>query len=91
MALSYYFSEPFFPFKEFDRLFDEAFNARTSGTQLAYRDRDRDGRHLQNNASRPLRPRFVPITHFPDANEHQTDADRSRTGWTCTKTARRTS
>lgn len=29
MALSYYFNEPFSPFKEFDRLFDEAFARRS--------------------------------------------------------------
>ena len=73
MSLTF-FTEPFYSLADFDRLFDEAFNARTSGTQVAHRDHD--GRHPQNNASRPLRPRFVPTT-LSSARELQTNADRS--------------
>lgn len=41
------------PFYEFDRLFDEAFNARTGNQQGQVAER--------NNAPRALRPRYVPL------------------------------
>ena len=54
MALSYYFgSEPFFTLTDFDRLFDEAFNARTSLTR-------RDG--ASGQAMSHMRPRYVPLS-----------------------------
>ena len=52
MSLTF-FTEPLYSLADFDRLFDEAFNARTSGassTALANRDNT-------NAASRPMRPR----------------------------------
>ncbi|CDO70441.1 hypothetical protein BN946_scf184999.g82 [Trametes cinnabarina] len=52
MALSTFFTEPFYSLADFDRLFDEAFNARTgSGSAVATRNNE-------NTASRPLRPRM---------------------------------
>ena len=53
MALSTFFNEPFYSLADFDRLFDEAFSARTgNGT--------RNSRQLQQQdatQSRALRPR----------------------------------
>ena len=53
MALSYYFSEPFSPFKEFDRLFDDAFANRmgNNGTNSQVQPSS------STNTSRFLRPR----------------------------------
>jgi HSP20 family protein len=34
MALSYYFSEPFYSLTDFNRLFDEAFASRTENGQV---------------------------------------------------------
>ncbi|KAH9893953.1 HSP20-like chaperone [Cubamyces lactineus] len=52
MALSTFFTEPFYSLADFDRLFDEAFNARTGGSSaVAARNQD-------NTASRPMRPRM---------------------------------
>ncbi|KAI0743760.1 small heat shock protein [Daedaleopsis nitida] len=56
MSLTF-FTEPFYSLADFDRLFDEAFNART-GSSTAPRSRHGEGRQLQNTASRPLRPRM---------------------------------
>ena len=57
MSLTF-FTEPFYSLADFDSLFDEAFNARTSGSAtVAHRDRASEGRHLHNAASRPMRPR----------------------------------
>ena len=57
MSLTF-FTEPFYSLADFDSLFDEAFNARTSGSAtVAHRDRASEGRHVQNAASRPMRPR----------------------------------
>ncbi|KAI0328836.1 HSP20-like chaperone [Cubamyces sp. BRFM 1775] len=50
MALSTFFTEPFYSLADFDRLFDEAFNARTSA--VAPRSQG------DNSASRPMRPRM---------------------------------
>ncbi|KAI0759116.1 small heat shock protein [Fomes fomentarius] len=47
-----FFTEPLYSLADFDRLFDDAFNTRTSGSQQVAH-RDREGRHL-----RPLRPRM---------------------------------
>ena len=49
MALTF-FTEPFYSLSDFDRLFDEAFNARASSS-LSQRGQN------ENSASRPLRPR----------------------------------
>ena len=59
MSLTF-FTEPFYSLSDFDRLFDEAFNARTSGTPSAVA---RPQSH-ENAASRPLRPRWVPCGPF---------------------------
>ena len=50
-----FFTEPLYSFAEFDRLFDEAFNARTSGPNNSALAR-RDGRQ-QSSVSRIMRPR----------------------------------
>lgn len=50
MSLTF-FTEPFYSLADFDRLFDEAFSARTSGTVLAPRGQN------ENAAQRPLRPK----------------------------------
>ena len=52
MSLTF-FTEPFYSLSDFDRLFDEAFNARTSNSNAVAQ---RSG-HNENAASRPLRPR----------------------------------
>ena len=54
MALSTFFTEPFYSLADFDLLFDEAFAARTgsSGGSSALTQRDNT-----NAASRPMRPR----------------------------------
>ncbi|EIW56976.1 HSP20-like chaperone [Trametes versicolor FP-101664 SS1] len=52
MSLSTFFTEPFYSLADFDRLFDEAFNARTSA--VAPRQQGNNG----NAVSRPLRPRL---------------------------------
>ncbi|KZT18834.1 HSP20-like chaperone [Neolentinus lepideus HHB14362 ss-1] len=54
MSLTNYFYEPYFPFADFDRLFDEAFSARTNGN---------NGQQLQRhntntNEFRLIRPRM---------------------------------
>lgn len=53
MSLSRFFYEPFYTLSDFDRLFDEAFNARASvnGNNQVQRQ--------EANASRALRPRYV--------------------------------
>ncbi|KAI0326821.1 HSP20-like chaperone [Cubamyces sp. BRFM 1775] len=53
MALSTFFTEPFYSLADFDRLFDEAFNARTGGGSSAVATHNQD-----NAASRPMRPRM---------------------------------
>ncbi|KAH9837562.1 HSP20-like chaperone [Rhodofomes roseus] len=52
MALSTFFTEPFYSLADFDRLFDEAFSARAGGQN--------NGRQLQqqDGSSRWLRPRM---------------------------------
>ncbi|KAI0656323.1 HSP20-like chaperone [Cubamyces menziesii] len=52
MALSTFFTEPFYSLADFDRLFDEAFNARTGGSSAVAT------RNQENTASRPMRPRM---------------------------------
>ena len=49
MSLS--FTSPFYSLADFDRLFDEAFNSRTSA--LVPRERN-------ETTTRPMRPRYVP-------------------------------
>ena len=51
MALSTFFNEPFYSLADFDRLFDEAFSARTGAGA--------NGRQLQqqDGSPRALRPR----------------------------------
>ncbi|KAI0742678.1 small heat shock protein [Daedaleopsis nitida] len=57
MSLSTFFTEPFYSIADFDRLFDEAFNARTGGAgssgAVAHRNQEN-----ANAASRPMRPRM---------------------------------
>ena len=48
MSLTF-FTEPFYSLSDFDRLFDEAFNARTSPLAAHHQN--------ENSAVRPLRPR----------------------------------
>ena len=55
MALSSFFSQPFYSLADFDRLFDEAFNARTSLTR-------RDGGSGQ--AVSHMRPRYVLLFYY---------------------------
>ncbi|CDO76514.1 hypothetical protein BN946_scf184712.g4 [Trametes cinnabarina] len=50
MALSTFFAEPFYSLADFDRLFDEAFNARTSAVSPRQQG--------DNSVSRPMRPRM---------------------------------
>ena len=45
-----FFNEPFYTLSDFDRLFDEAFNARASVVPRA---------QMENVATRPMRPRYV--------------------------------
>lgn len=57
MSLSSFFYEPFYTLSDFDRLFDEAFNARTqngpsTGNQVQRREAE--------GGIRSLRPRYVP-------------------------------
>ena len=87
MALSYYFSEPFFPFKEFDRLFDEAF-ANRAGNGAANNVNANNQLQASNASSVPklLRPRCVP-PRSPLSSNLRTDA--TRIGWTSMKTPRR--
>jgi len=51
MSLTNYFYEPYFPFADFDRLFDEAFSARTNGN---------NGQRPNTNINEPrlIRPRM---------------------------------
>ncbi|EIW56634.1 HSP20-like chaperone [Trametes versicolor FP-101664 SS1] len=53
MALSTFFTEPFYSLSDFDRLFDEAFNARTRQGSSAVASREQG-----NTAVRPMRPRM---------------------------------
>ena len=50
------FPEPFYTLADFDRLFDEAFNARSSGVRNAGERLTENGQ-IQNTASRVMRPR----------------------------------
>ena len=55
MSFSTFFTEPFYTLSDFDRLFDEAFNARTSLTR-------RDG--ASGQAVSHMRPRYVPLPQY---------------------------
>ena len=67
-----------------DRLFDEAFNARTGGSSaVAARNQD-------NTASRPMRPRYVALTSYLLGANWALTCMLS-TEWTCMKTRRRIS
>ena len=58
MSLSRFFYEPFYTLSDFDRLFDEAFNARTEGSSTngsGQQVQRRNGTGAQE--SRSLRPR----------------------------------
>ena len=103
MSMTTFFNEPFYTLSDFDRLFDEAFNARASVAPRA---------QIENVATRPMRPRYVsavsslpspPLSRpslppFPRSRPHPTrstvDGADTRThthaGWTCTRTRRRT-
>ena len=56
MSLSRFFYEPFYSLSDFDRLFDEAFNARTNGGGSASGG-SQVARQGEQNGSRSLRPR----------------------------------
>ena len=79
MALSYYIAEPFTAFKEFDRLFDEAFASRAANGQVQSQDQS-------NTAKRPLRPRYVLAVVIMQRRS----SDRPISELTFTKTQRRT-
>lgn len=55
MSLSRFVYEPFYSLSDFDHLFDEAFNARSSGTE--------NQQQIQRQAHRitSLRPRYVKL------------------------------
>ena len=55
MSLTF-FTEPFYSLADFDRLFDEAFNARSLGTPSSAVARSGSN---ENAAVRPMRPRYV--------------------------------
>ena len=54
MSLSRFFYEPFYTLSDFDRLFDEAFNARTSGNGSS---NSQQVQRQEGTTSRALRPR----------------------------------
>ena len=54
MSLSRFFYEPFYTLSDFDRLFDEAFNARTSGNSSG---NSQQVQRQEGTTSRALRPR----------------------------------
>ena len=81
MALSSFFSQPFYSLADFDSLFDEAFNARSQGSSALT---TREG---NNTAARPLRPRYV-LSLLTSTFED--DADSGATGWTSMRTRTRT-
>ena len=56
MSLSTFSTEPFYSIADFDRLFDEEFNARTSGAGSSGAVARRNQENA-NAASRPMRPR----------------------------------
>ena len=68
MSLTNFFYEPFYTLSDFDRLFDEAFNARTSS--LAPRGQNENGNAPSN---RPMRPRCVNEWPVPSARDMCTD------------------
>ena len=79
--MSNFFYEPFYTLSDFDRLFDEAFNARTnagSGNNQVAR---------QGSENRALRPRYLLSHSF---SRHELLADRCSLGWMFTKTIRTT-
>ncbi len=62
MSLSRFIYEPFYSLSDFDRLFDEAFNARTSGnTGNRNRGQVTEGGESNGNRIRALRPRQVAL------------------------------
>ena len=56
MSLTF-FTEPFYSLADFDRLFDEAFNARASGVPSSAVARSPN--ENANVTARPMRPRYV--------------------------------
>ena len=59
MSMTTFFNEPFYTLSDFDRLFDEAFNARASVAPRA---------QIENVATRPMRPRYVPsVSSLPSS------------------------
>ena len=56
MSLSSFFYEPFYSLADFDRLFDEAFSARTDGN-ANNRQVARQGQSSNGAGPRALRPR----------------------------------
>ena len=52
MSVTTFFYEPFYSLADFDRLFDQAFDARTNAGAIQSR-----GQQDGNNAPRTLRPR----------------------------------
>lgn len=56
MSLTNFFYEPFYSLSDFDRLFDEAFSARTNSGSNANQGQQVQ-RQAQNIVNRSLRPR----------------------------------
>ena len=56
MSLSRFFYEPFYTLSDFDRLFDEAFSARTTNGN----GNNQQQLQRQNQDMRQLRPRYLP-------------------------------
>lgn len=63
MSLSRVFYEPFYSLSDFDRLFDEAFNARTDNTRT--RGQVTEGNESNGTRRLALRPKYVynPFMH----------------------------
>ncbi len=57
MSLSRFFYEPFYSLSDFDRLFDEAFNARTDNTRA--RGQVTEGNESNGTRRLALRPRYA--------------------------------
>ena len=64
MPLSRVFYEPFYTLSDFDRLFDEAFNARTSNNAPSRtRNQVTEAANSNGNQRLTLRPRYVIISY----------------------------
>ncbi|RPD77060.1 alpha/beta-hydrolase [Lentinus tigrinus ALCF2SS1-7] len=80
MSLTF-FTEPFYSLGDFDRLFDEAFNARTSGASSSAVAHRGEGKQ---QASRPMRPRQA-ITSPAQPDEPPADTEQPASQIPCTQ------